>query len=153
MNKMINIPTYYLTIFISSGIFSMLSWEIWVSHGIYNGDSVVSRGGNIPNWLNTIIMSALDGLICAIIVWICIKRYGVNMFKKWNWNGFLFLFMIANVQNIIAFILVNNVIKNKTISLAPLAPIRSNAYIQLQEPWIILPVILYTTILYTGIIK
>ena len=137
------LSTYY-KIFIFTFLFSLFTWELWVSYGVVKGDSVKIRYDK-NSLKNAIIMSFGDALVIVLIVYICVLVFKENAFK--DTKTFVLFYILCNFQNIIVSILLKKRIINQDISIAPLIPIKSKySLLQLQEPWLLFPLIIYPLI-------
>ena len=156
VNSELIIFVYLLNFFIC-----FIGWEIWMSLGIVQpSDSYTKRIGIVgnnkylfyKNILNSFEMSFLDGFIGVIQILSAIKLYGKTILKKWNINAFNIIFILGILQNIIITLLFRGRLlynsDDKDISIAPLMPIKSYNYIQIQEAWVIQPFILYPLLIY-----
>lgn len=141
------IPKYYLVVFLVMAVISFFGWEMWISGGLIGGDSVTTRGGGLSPFLNALLMSLSDGMITVMIMWICIKIFGKEMFMKWYLPGFLAFWALANLQNAVVTEYLAKTVAGQNLSLAPLAPFKASYKYQLQESWIIVPIIIYVVIL------
>ena len=136
------LPLWYLWIFLFTFGLCLIGWELWMSFGLINGDSVHERS-NKNNTNNLILMCLGDAIIGVLQVFLAIKICGKDSFKKWNWKAFGVIFLFGIVQNIIVTILLYKQLANKSISSAPMMPIKMNAPLMVQQPWILQPFLLY----------
>ena len=143
----------HILLFLSSGMFSFITYEMWFSFGLWGGMSAKARGSNVSNLTNAVINSVGDGIISVLLIEICILLFTRSIFQKWNWYAFFFLFSLANIQNIIVTINIYSRLKHTTLSLSPLTPIRLATPFLVQEAWIIYPFILYGFLIKTKLIN
>ena len=141
------IPTYYIVVFLVTAVICFFGWEMWLSGGLLGGESVTARGGGLSPFLNALVMSLGDGIITVTIMWICIKIFGKEMFMKWYLPGFLAFWALANIQNAVATEYLAKTVDGQNLSLAPLIPFKASYQYQLQDAWIIVPIIIYVVIL------
>ena len=126
---------------------------MWMSYGLINGKSTEERDKNSNNTVNMILMSLGDGLIGVLQIYIVYKLYGSKVLKKWDWKALSIIFIIGIVQNLIVTGFVYEKVKGEKISWAPLMPVQTNSIVQIQEPWIIQPFILYAILLGCKFVK
>ena len=147
------LPVWTLYVYILGTMFCFITWEVWMSLGIVDGDSYRDRGGTgSSNIVNAITMSLGDGFLILGIVGICIGLFGKSAFNSWNWKVFAVFFLIGFTQNIIIALIITNRIHGKDLSLAPFMPIKTESIIQQQEPWILTPIFFYLLFINTKII-
>ena len=147
------LPFWCLYVFIINFTLCLTLWEMWMSYGLVNGKSVEEREKNNNNTLNMVLMSLGDGLMGVLQIFVAYKICGKNAFTKWNWKAFSIIFTIGIIQNLLVTALIYQKINNQEISWAPLMPIPATGIIQIQEPWIIQPFIIYAILLATKIVK
>jgi len=140
------LPIWYLWIFSITFGLSMIGWEMWMTYGIVNGESVNKRVGK-ENSSNMILMCLSDAIIGVFQIWVAMKCLGPSAFRSWNWGAFAIIFFIGIVQNILVTIAITKQIANESISWAPMMPFKINPIIQIQLPWIIQPFILYPLVI------
>jgi len=136
------LPIWYLWIFFITFALCMIGWEMWMTYGIIDGDSVEERTGR-DNGSNMVLMCLGDAIIGVLQIWAAMKMVGPSAFKSWNWKAFGIIFAIGIVQNILVTVALSKQIKGESISWAPMMPIKTDPIIQTQEPWILEPFILY----------
>jgi len=146
------LPCWYLLIFFITFALCMIGWEMWMSYGIIDGDSIEERTGR-NNGSNMVLMCLGDAIIGVVQIWTAMKMVGPSAFKNWNWKAFGIIFAIGIVQNIIVTIALAKQIKGESISWAPLMPIKTDPIIQTQEPWILEPFILYAIAITIGSVE
>ena len=140
------LPTWYLLIFNITFALCMIGWEMWMSYGIVNGDSVDQRSGK-ENSSNMVLMCLGDALIGVLQIWSVMKIIGPSAFRQWKWNAFAIIFLIGIIQNILVTWGISKQITNESISWAPMMPFKMNPIIQIQFPWIFQPFILYPLVI------
>jgi hypothetical protein len=138
------VPGWMAKVFIVQTIFFFTLAELWMSMGLVNGDSDAKRSGStLPPLMNSLIMSGGDGLIGVLQVAIVRKVLGPNAFKKWNWKALALMVAIGVGQNIPVTYIMRKEISVGKISWAPLMPFQTKNIIQIQEAWIIQPILMY----------
>lgn len=148
------LPLWTLYVFLINFFLCLITWEIWMSYGLVNGKSTSERNeGNTNDTVNMILMSLGDGLMGVLQIYTVYKLFGNKAFNKWDWRVFGVIFSIGVLQNIVVTAMIYKKINNKKISWAPLMPIQTNSVIQIQEPWIIQPFIIYGILLSMKFIK
>lgn len=147
------LPMWTLYVFLINFTLCLITWEMWMSYGLVNGQSTEEREKHNNNTVNMILMSLGDGLMGVLQIYTAFKLCGPKAFKKWDWKAFGIIFSIGIVQNLLVTGFVYKKIKGKEISWAPLMPIPANGIIQIQEPWIIQPFIIYAILLGLKIVK
>ena len=163
------LPNWVPIIYVGSFIVCALGWEIWFTYGLINGESVVERRADVLNqWiplhLNWILNSLADaGTVCLgglYLMWV-LNNKEQSIFLKWRWGPFLILLAWCIGQNLLVelFLYYDQLSEGKNLSWAPLIP-TGNIYnplifefngrsvmFQTQLPWIILPPLLYMTVI------
>ena len=163
------LPSWVPIIYVGSFIVCALGWEIWFTYGLINGESVIERRADVLNqWiplhLNWIVNSLADaGTVCLgglYLMWV-LNNKEQSIFLKWHWGSFLILLAWCIGQNLLVelFLYYDQLSEGKNLSWAPLIP-TGNIYnplifefngrpvmFQTQLPWIILPPLLYMTVI------
>ena len=149
------LPLWILYIFLINFVICASTWEIWLTYGAVNGDSINKRtdDDSISKNENWFVLSLADALVGVVQIGCTYALFGKDVFRKWNWKAFGVIFAIGIVQNILVTWSMRSRLKNGKLSWAPLMPIQTNGIIQNQEPWIIQPFILYAIVLGLKIIK
>ena len=163
------LPNWVPIIYVGSFIVCALGWEIWFTYGLINGEPVIERRADVLNqWiplhLNWIVNSLADaGTVCLgglYLMW-ALNNKEQSIFLKWRWGPFLILQAWCIGQNLLVelFLYYDQLSEGKNLSWAPLIP-TGNIYnplifefngrpvmFQTQLPWIILPPLLYMTVI------
>jgi hypothetical protein len=163
------LPNWVPIIYVGSFIVCALGWEIWFTYGLINGEPVIERRADVLNqWiplhLNWIVNSLADaGTVCLgglYLMW-ALNNKEQSIFLKWRWGPFLILLAWCIGQNLLVelFLYYDQLGEGKNLSWAPLIP-TGNIYnplifefngrplmFQTQLPWIILPPLLYMTVI------
>ena len=165
-----NLPFWVPTIYLSSFIVCAIGWELWFTYGWIDGDSVSIRRSEALNyWLpihiNWLMNSLADaGTITLGGLWLMWRFTGknLNIFTYWNWKAFLIFMVWCIAQNILVeiFLYHDQLSIGKDLSWAPLSPLgpyinplllefnNRSLMLQTQIPWIILPALIYKTVIY-----
>lgn len=143
--------------FVVMFIVCALGWELWWTFAWAGGDSYHERGGALHPTLNWIANSMGDALICVFQVWLVMSLKWINQdwYCRFDPKVLLVFLVVGVLQNVLlALIWENDAIKPgaPTLSWAPLSPIRKNPALgklgfQGQEPWLLMPLVLYGIIL------
>ena len=163
-------PSWVPVIYIGSFLVCAIGWEIWFTYGLIDGDSVMIRRSPVLNaWIplhiNWIVNSLADaGTICLGGLWLMWRLNGKNMqvFHQWNWLSFMILIVWCVGQNLFVelFLYHDQLAVGKELSWAPLIPTGNSfnpllfefngraVMFQTQLPWIILPAVLYTSVIH-----
>ena len=163
------LPNWVPIIYVGSFIVCALGWEIWFTYGLINGEPVIERRADVLNqWiplhLNWIVNSLADaGTVCLgglYLMWV-LNNKEQSIFLKWRWGPFLILLAWCIGQNLLVelYLYYDQLSEGKNLSWAPLIP-TGNIYnplifefngrsvmFQTQLPWIILPPLLYITVI------
>lgn len=143
------IPRWMVRVYIMNFLVCMFGWEVWMTYGLVGGDSVRDRKGDTGyNQLNNLLlMSTCDGWIGVLQVWCVRELFGKSSFTKgWRWKEFMVMWLVGVIQNVFVTVVLRKRMKGK-LSLAPLMPVRANAVVQNQEPWILQPFVVYPILL------
>ena len=90
-------------------------------------------------------MSSGDAMVIIIVVYICELVFKDKAFK--DMRTFWLFYFLCNLQNVIISYFLRDRVLGQRISIAPLTPIKTkNGFVQLQQPWIIFPIIIYPLI-------
>ena len=165
-----NLPFWVPTIYLSSFIVCAIGWELWFTYGWIDGDSVSIRRSEALNyWLpihiNWLMNSLADaGTITLGGLWLMWRFTGknLNIFTYWNWKAFSIFMVWCIAQNILVeiFLYHDQLSIGKDLSWAPLSPLgpyinplllefnNRSLMLQTQIPWIILPALIYKTVIY-----
>lgn len=162
-------PKWVPIIYLASFIVCALGWEIWFTYGFINGESVIERRSDILNqWIplhiNWVVNSLADaGTVCLGGLWLLwiINNKKDYVFNNWEWSSFFILATWCVCQSLLVelFLYHDQVSEGKNLSWAPLAPTGNlfnpvlfefngrTVMFQTQLPWLILPPILYLTVI------
>lgn len=163
------LPKWVPAIYLGSFIVCALGWEIWFTYGLIDGESVIERRSNILNqWIplhiNWIVNSLADaGTVCLgglWLIWVMGNKKNY-IFNNWRWSSFFILTIWCIGQNIFVelFLYYDQLSEDKNLSWAPLIPTGNifnpvlfeingrSLMFQTQLPWIILPPLLYLTVI------
>ena len=165
-----NLPFWVPTIYLSSFIVCAIGWELWFTYGWIDGDSVSIRRSEALNyWLpihiNWLMNSLADaGTITLGGLWLMWRFTGknLNIFTYWNWKAFSIFMVWCIAQNVLVeiFLYHDQLSIGKDLSWAPLSPLgpyinplllefnNRSLMLQTQIPWIILPALIYKTVIY-----
>ena len=164
-----NLPFWVPTIYLSSFIVCAIGWELWFTYGWIDGDSVSIRRSEALNyWLpihiNWLMNSLADaGTITLGGLWLMWRFTGknLNIFTYWNWKAFSIFMVWCIAQNILVeiFLYHDQLSIGKDLSWAPLSPLgpyinplllefnNRSLMLQTQIPWIVLPAVIYMTVI------
>ena len=167
------LPSWVPSIYLGSFLVCALGWEIWFTYGLVDGDSVMMRRSPalnswIPMHINWIVNSLADaGTVCLGGLWLMWRFGGRNMqvFHQWHWRSFLVLLIWCIGQNlgVELFLYHDQLAEGKDLSWAPLIPTGNifnpllfqfngrTVMFQTQLPWVILPAVLYASVIYYSI--
>lgn len=163
------LPKWVPAIYLGSFIVCALGWEIWFTYGLIDGESVIERRSEVLNqWIplhiNWIVNSLADaGTVCLgglWLIWVMGNKKNY-IFNNWRWSSFFILTIWCIGQNIFVelFLYYDQLSEDKNLSWAPLIPTGNifnpvlfeingrSLMFQTQLPWIILPPLLYLTVI------
>ncbi|MFL2726184.1 MAG: hypothetical protein ACJ0F7_04275 [Gammaproteobacteria bacterium] len=169
LNNKSSLPFWVPTIYISSFFACAIGWELWFTYGWIDGDSVsIRRSETLNYWLpihiNWLMNSLADaGTITLGGLWLMWRFTGkdLNIFTYWNWKAFLIFMIWCITQNILVemFLYHDQLSIGKDLSWAPLSPLgpyinpillefnNRSLMLQTQIPWIVLPAVIYMTVI------
>ena len=139
-------PRWWANVFLIGSGFCFLSWESWMSLGVLNGDAVSVRAGKGNSFMNSIVMSLADGVVCVWQVQAALRVAGPTAFSgNWSWKALAAMLGVGVSQNALITLLFEKKLATGTISWAPLMPIQTpnSGELQNQWPWIIQPFCFY----------
>ncbi len=147
LGAMRKVPLWVTKVYLITFAIMLLGAELWMSLGLVNGESYSDRASDrkctISSVINAVIMSAGDGLIGVLQVYIVRQVLGHNAFDKWNPKALALMLLIGVGQNIPVTYIMRKDISVGKISWAPLMPIQCLNIIQIQEAWILQSVLMY----------
>ena len=164
------LPDWVPGIYFGALIACALGWELWFTYGWIDGDSVdIRRSANLNQWLpmhiNWLMNSLADAGTITLgglwLMWIYAKR-DYKIFTYWSWSAFSVFMLWCIGQNILVemFLYHDQLAEGKDLSWAPLSPAGSyfnpllfefnerRLMLQTQIPWLILPAIIYKTVIF-----
>ena len=156
-----------INIYIFSFILCALSWEIWFTYGLVDGDPVDLRRSDIlnlyiPKHLNWVLNSMADaGTITLGGLFLSYKITGIKLYN-WSWLYFSIFFLWCITQNLFVevFLYFDQLSIDKKLSWAPFAPTGPwinpllfeingrTIHLQSQLPWVITAPILIQVSIY-----
>lgn len=164
-----DLPSWIPKIYLGSFLVCALGWELWFTYGWVDGDSVIVRRSDaLNNWLpihiNWLMNSLADaGTVTLGGIWLMWRYSGkdFSIFSYWNWRSFFILMVWCISQNIFVemFLYHDQLSTGKDLSWAPLSPLGPyfnpilfeyngrSLMLQSQIPWIILPALIYKTLI------
>ena len=164
------LPDWVPGIYFGALIACALGWELWFTYGWIDGDSVdIRRSANLNQWLpmhiNWLMNSLADAGTITLgglwLMWIYAKR-DYKIFTYWSWSAFSVFMLWCIGQNILVemFLYHDQLAECKDLSWAPLSPAGSyfnpllfefnerRLMLQTQIPWLILPALIYKTVIF-----
>ena len=147
------LPLFVIYVYLINFVLCAITWEIFMSFGVIEGESVEQREEGSNNIFNMFMMSMADAIVGFIQIYVAYKIFGKKGFDKWNWKVFGVIFGIGMFINILVTIVLKNRLKDAKLSYAPFMPVQTNPYVQNQEPWIIQPFVFYGIIIALKIVK
>ena len=164
------LPDWVPGIYFGALIACALGWELWFTYGWIDGDSVdIRRSANLNQWLpmhiNWLMNSLADAGTITLgglwLMWIYAKR-DYKIFTYWSWSAFSVFMLWCIGQNILVemFLYHDQLAEGKDLSWAPLSPAGSyfnpllfefndrRLMLQTQIPWLILPALIYKTVIF-----
>jgi hypothetical protein len=163
------LPSWVSTIYLGAFLVCAFGWELWFTYGWVDGDSVIVRRSDaLNNWLpihiNWLMNSLADaGTVTLGGIWLMWRYSGkdFSIFSYWNWRSFFILMIWCISQNIFVemFLYHDQLSTGKDLSWSPLSPLGPyfnpilfeyngrSLMLQSQIPWIILPALIYKTLI------
>lgn len=141
------IPMWTMKVYwLTFAMFFLLA-EVWMSMGLIRGDADDKRiKTTLPPLANAVIMSMGDGFIGVLQVAIVMKVLGTDAFRSWSWKAAGLMVALGLAQNIPVTYIMRQAIAAGKISWAPLMPVQTKNVIQVQEAWILQPILLYAVL-------
>jgi hypothetical protein len=161
------LPRWVVAVYCLAFVFCAFGWEIWLTYGVIDGDSVDTRRAPelsraIPQHLNWLLNSLADagavGLGGLVLV-ACAYRFSPAPFLDWKWGAFAVLAVWFLGQNLFVelFVYQEQLAAGKRLSWAPLIPTGPwwnpllftlggrSVHLQTQLPWLLMTPLFYAT--------